>query len=104
MESNICMVFIIIIVIYFEFSDSAQIITHARDIPGSVRRKESKRKRERERKKAKKQALKEQKLEEIKRLKNEKRKEIHERLLEIQKITGTGGKFFVTNIYIYTCI
>ncbi|CAO3606946.1 unnamed protein product [Cunninghamella echinulata] len=74
----------------YEEGDSTQIITHARDIPGSVRRKESKRKRERERKKAKKQALKEQKLEEIKRLKNEKRKEIHERLLEIQKITGTG--------------
>ncbi|KAI9303353.1 KRI1-like family-domain-containing protein [Cunninghamella echinulata] len=74
----------------YEEGDSAQIITHARDIPGSVRRKESKRKRERERKKAKKQALKEQKLEEIKRLKNEKRKEIHDRLLEIQKITGTG--------------
>ncbi|CAO3639017.1 unnamed protein product [Cunninghamella blakesleeana] len=74
----------------YEEPGSTDIITHAREVPGSVRRKESKRKRQREKLKAKKQALKEQKLEELKRLKNEKRKEIHERLLEIQKITGTG--------------
>jgi protein KRI1 len=55
----------------------------------SVRRKESKRKQRRDRIKAKKQAAKEQKTEELKRIKNEKRKEIHDRLLEIQKITGT---------------
>lgn len=55
----------------------------------SVRRKESKRKQRRDKIKAKKQAAKEQKTEELKRIKNEKRKEIHGRLLEIQKITGT---------------
>ncbi|CAO3589545.1 unnamed protein product [Absidia cylindrospora] len=74
----------------FEEEDGAHIVTHARDVGDSVRRKESKRKQRRDREKAKKQALKEHKTQELKRMKNEKRKEIHDRLVEIQKITGTG--------------
>ncbi|KAI8069236.1 KRI1-like family C-terminal-domain-containing protein [Gongronella butleri] len=74
----------------FEEPGSINIITHSRDMDSSVRRKESKRQRERERRKAKKQALKERKTQELKQLKNEKRKEIHDRLMEIQKITGTN--------------
>ncbi|KAI8343068.1 KRI1-like family C-terminal-domain-containing protein [Chlamydoabsidia padenii] len=73
----------------FEEEGGANIVTYARDVDGSVRRKESKRKQRRERLKAKKQALMEQKTEELKRMKNEKQKEIHNRLVEIQKITGT---------------
>ncbi|ORX59620.1 Krr1-domain-containing protein [Hesseltinella vesiculosa] len=73
----------------FEEPGSVNIITHARDMDGSVRRKERKRQKDRERKKASKAAKKEQKTQELRQLKNEKRKEIHERLMEIQKITGT---------------
>ncbi|KAI8393517.1 KRI1-like family C-terminal-domain-containing protein [Radiomyces spectabilis] len=73
----------------FEEDGGAQIISHARNIEGTVRREESRRKRNRERKKAKREALKQQKMEEVKRLKNEKMKEIHERLKQIQEITGT---------------
>ncbi|KAI8086583.1 KRI1-like family C-terminal-domain-containing protein, partial [Halteromyces radiatus] len=74
----------------YEEAEGSRIVTHARDIGDSVRRKTNKRKERRERLKAAKQLLKEQKTEELKRLKNEKRKEIHNRLAEIQKITGTG--------------
>ncbi|OBZ85631.1 Protein KRI1 [Choanephora cucurbitarum] len=72
----------------FEEEGSGQIITYARDIDGSVRRKQSKRAKQRERQKAKKQELKQQKEAEIKHQKNLKMQEIREKLKEINDITG----------------
>ncbi|KAI8368345.1 KRI1-like family C-terminal-domain-containing protein [Choanephora cucurbitarum] len=72
----------------FEEEGSGQIITYARDVEGSVRRKQSKRAKQRERQKAKKQELKQQKEAEIKHQKNLKMQEIREKLKEINDITG----------------
>ncbi|KAI9323551.1 KRI1-like family C-terminal-domain-containing protein [Dichotomocladium elegans] len=72
----------------FEEEGSSNIIGHARHVEGSLRRKQRKRQLQRERKKAKKEAAKKQKLEELSRMRNQKMKEIHDRLKEIQDITG----------------
>ncbi|RCH90392.1 hypothetical protein CU098_000018, partial [Rhizopus stolonifer] len=72
----------------FEEEGAYQILTYARDVEGSVRRKQSKRARKREREKLKKAAMKEQKMEEIKHQKNVKMKEIRDKLKEISDITG----------------
>ncbi|KAI7848468.1 KRI1-like family C-terminal-domain-containing protein [Circinella umbellata] len=72
----------------FEEDGGAQIISHSRQVDDSVRRKESKRQKQRERKKAKKAEQLRQKSEEIARARNQKMKEIRDRLKEIKEITG----------------
>jgi protein KRI1 len=74
----------------FETPGGASLQTHARsmDIPGSLRRKEDKRKRMREKRAAKKDEERAKKDEELKRLKNLKRQEIQERLRKIQEMAG----------------
>ncbi|KAI8984084.1 KRI1-like family C-terminal-domain-containing protein [Mycotypha africana] len=72
----------------FEEEGSSNIITHARDVEGTVRRKKSKRALRREKERLHKEALKEQKMVELKEEKNRKMKEIREKLKEIQGITG----------------
>lgn len=75
----------------FEEEGAAEIKTYARNVEGSVRRKESKRARRREREKLHKKALKEQKMLELKEQKNKKMKEIHEKLKELRDITGSNA-------------
>ncbi|GAN09495.1 kri1 [Mucor ambiguus] len=72
----------------FEEEGASTIKTYSREVEGTVRRKESKRAKKRAREKAHKQALKEQKMEELKHQKNQKMKEIHDKLKEIRDITG----------------
>lgn len=67
---------------------SNQIITHARDIPGVIRRKDNSRTLKREAEKEKKQQAKLKKEEELKRLKNLKKQEIEEKLKKIQEMAG----------------
>ncbi|KAJ2456179.1 Ribosome biogenesis protein Kri1 [Coemansia sp. RSA 2336] len=74
----------------FRFTEEGgtQIKTYPREIEGSLRRKDDRRKRARERAKERKAELKRQKAEELKRIKNQKKKGILEKLKEIQQITG----------------
>ncbi|KAJ2782250.1 Ribosome biogenesis protein Kri1 [Coemansia javaensis] len=67
-----------------------QIKRYPRNIEGSMRRKDERRKLARERAKERKAEAKRQKTEELKRLKNQKKKEILEKLKEIQAITGNS--------------
>ncbi|KAJ3046728.1 KRRI-Interacting protein 1, partial [Rhizophlyctis rosea] len=72
----------------FEEDGATQVITHARTIDGTLRRKDDKRKRQRE-SRAERQALEKlKKSEELKRLKNLKKEEIREKLKQIQQIAG----------------
>jgi protein KRI1 len=75
----------------FEEEGGHAIASHARKVDDSVRVKESKRKRERDSKKARKDEENTSKLMELQRLKNLKRQEIKNRLLEIEKVTGNTG-------------
>ncbi|RUO95821.1 KRI1-like family C-terminal-domain-containing protein, partial [Jimgerdemannia flammicorona] len=68
-----------------------QLVTHARDIEGSVRRKDDRRKKTRASKEERKQEETLKKMEELKRLKNLKMKEIHDKLKQIQEITGNDS-------------
>ena len=72
----------------FEEEGGHAIASHARRVDDSVRVKESKRKRERETKQTRRDEEKKQKLIELQRLKNLKRQEIKNRLMEIEKVTG----------------
>ncbi|OZJ02763.1 hypothetical protein BZG36_03350 [Bifiguratus adelaidae] len=72
----------------FEEENASNLMTHARDVIGSVRRKDDTRKRQREARAQRKKEEKEQKAQELKRLKNLKKKEIYERLKQLQEITG----------------
>ncbi|KAG2173742.1 hypothetical protein INT43_005162 [Umbelopsis isabellina] len=72
----------------FEEEGGAQLVSHARDIEGSVRKKDNRRKLQRQARSERKEEEKSQKTEELKRLKNLKMKEIEERLRKIQEITG----------------
>ncbi|KAI8137344.1 KRI1-like family C-terminal-domain-containing protein [Fennellomyces sp. T-0311] len=74
----------------FEEEGGTNIVSHARNIEESVRKKKDKRQKERERKKARKEAALREKAEEIARVRNQKMKEIRERLREIQEITGNS--------------
>ncbi|KAG1176681.1 hypothetical protein G6F70_003364 [Rhizopus microsporus] len=73
----------------FEEEGASTIQSYARDIDGTVRRKESKRAKRRAREKAKKEALKQQKIEDLKQQKNKKMKEIKDKLKEIYEISGS---------------
>ncbi|KAJ2388998.1 Ribosome biogenesis protein Kri1, partial [Coemansia sp. RSA 2559] len=72
----------------YEEEGANQIKSYAREIEGSVRRKDDRRKLARDRAKERKEELKKEKAEELKRIKNKKKKEILEKLKEIQGITG----------------
>lgn len=74
----------------FEDPDGSQIIAHARKVPESMRRPDERRKRAREARTLRKQKEKAAKTEDIKRLKNLKKKEIQTRLLAIQEAAGDG--------------
>lgn len=72
---------------------SAQVIGHARQVPGSLRREDDKdkRKAQREARKERKEREKRQKAEELKRLKNLKKQALQERLLQIGQVGGLTG-------------
>ncbi|KAI9505214.1 KRI1-like family C-terminal-domain-containing protein [Coemansia spiralis] len=72
----------------FEEEGAGQIKSHPREIEGSLRRKDDRRKLARERAKERKEEKKKQKAEELKRIKNQKKRDILEKLKEIQGITG----------------
>lgn len=74
----------------FEDPDGTQIVSHARTIPDSMRRPDSRRKKAREARQLRKQQEKAAKTEDIKRLKNLKKREIQARLLAIQEAAGDG--------------
>ncbi|KAI9105939.1 KRI1-like family C-terminal-domain-containing protein [Phlyctochytrium arcticum] len=73
----------------FEEEGSTQIVTHAREIDGTLRRKDDKRKRQRESKASRQSEEALKKAEELKRLKNLKKEEIMKRLEKIKEIAGT---------------
>ncbi|KAJ2373861.1 Ribosome biogenesis protein Kri1, partial [Coemansia sp. RSA 2611] len=73
-----------------------QIKAHPRQVEGSLRRKDDRRKQARERAKERKAEVKRQKAEELKRAKNQKKKGILEKLKEIQRITGNSTVGFDT--------
>lgn len=68
---------------------------YARTVDDSVRNKDDKRKRQRQAAKERKQEEKVKKLEDLKRAKNIKKKEIFDRLKQIQEITGNKSKAVV---------
>ncbi|RUS21277.1 hypothetical protein BC937DRAFT_93135, partial [Endogone sp. FLAS-F59071] len=72
----------------YEEEGAEQLVTHARDIEGSVRHQDDRRKKAREAKEERRKEEKLRKMEELKRLKNLKMKEIYDRLKQIQEITG----------------
>ncbi|KAI9141564.1 KRI1-like family C-terminal-domain-containing protein [Paraphysoderma sedebokerense] len=74
----------------YEEQGGAHLQTFSRNIEGTVRRKDDARKRAREAKKERQERERLQKLEELKRLKNLKKQEIHEKLKQIQEITGSS--------------
>lgn len=76
----------------FEQPGATEIITHPRDIQ-SVRRKDEKRKRERDAKAAKENAAKQERLEEINRLRNLKKAEFEEKIRKIEEVTGKPMDF-----------
>ncbi|KAI8817196.1 KRI1-like family C-terminal-domain-containing protein [Fimicolochytrium jonesii] len=75
----------------FEEEGSTNIVTHARDIEGTLRRKDDKRKKQRDAKKERQEEDKARKAEELKRLKNLKKEEIRKRLEAIRDVAGVGG-------------
>ncbi|TPX59146.1 hypothetical protein PhCBS80983_g02675 [Powellomyces hirtus] len=72
----------------FEEEGATDIVTHARDIEGTMRRKDDKRKKQREAKKSRQSEESAKKAEELKRLKNLKKEEIRKRLEQIKEIAG----------------
>ena len=74
----------------YEEPDSAKIETFPRVIESSIRKKESKRKRQRESKAERVAKRKEEEALEVKRLKNLKKAEIRDKLEEIRKVSGLG--------------
>ncbi|KCV71959.1 hypothetical protein H696_01368 [Fonticula alba] len=72
----------------FQEEGASDIVSHPRQLEGSVRRTESKRKRQRESQKERKAAEKEEKRRELERLKLLKQKDILEKLQKIQAISG----------------
>jgi protein KRI1 len=78
----------------YEEEGAAQIIGHARDVEGTLRRKDDRRKEARERKKTREEENKIRKGEELKRLKNLKKKEILDKMKQIQDISGAKALGF----------
>ncbi|KAJ2557750.1 Ribosome biogenesis protein Kri1 [Coemansia sp. RSA 1933] len=74
----------------YEEEGANQIKSYSREIEGSVRRKDDRRKLARERAKERKEEQKKEKVEELKRIKNKKKRDILEKLKEIQGITGNN--------------
>lgn len=74
----------------FEDPDGTQVISHARNVPESMRRPDDRRKRAREARKLRKDREKAAKTDDIRRLKNLKKKDIQARLLAIQEAAGDG--------------
>lgn len=72
----------------FEQPNADQIVTYSRDIEGSVRRKDSKRREQRAARKTRKEEEKARQREELKRLKNLRNLQIQEKLARIQQISG----------------
>jgi protein KRI1 len=72
----------------FEEEGSQFIVTHSRNVPGTIRRKDDKRTIQRQSASERKQELKKQKAEELKRLKNLKKQELQEKLKQIQDMAG----------------
>ena len=72
----------------FEQKGSEEIVGHARNIDGSVRRQDERRKEKRKRKQERENTKLELQKEELRRLKNLKKQEIVERLKLIEKISG----------------
>jgi protein KRI1 len=72
----------------FEEEDSQFVVTHAREIPGVIRRKDDKRGQQRQAAEERKKEEKRQKQEEIKRLKNLKKQQLAEKLKQIQQMAG----------------
>lgn len=68
--------------------------TFARDIPDSIRRKDTKRAEKRKVDKERKDQEKEKKKEELKRLKNLKKKEILEKLKQVEQVSGASALGF----------
>jgi protein KRI1 len=77
----------------FEEPDGAKVVSHAREIDGSLRRPDDRRKRAREARKKRKEHEKLVKTEDIKQLKNIKRREIEARLLALREAAGDGVDF-----------
>jgi protein KRI1 len=67
-------------------------VSHPREVEGSVRRKDSKRAAQREAKKARKAAEKARRDEQVKRLKNLKKKEIENKLMQLQASAGLDNE------------
>jgi protein KRI1 len=72
----------------FEEEGSQHIVTHSRNVPGIIRRKDDKRTLQRQSAAERKQELKKQKAEELKRLKNLKKQELQEKLKQIKEMAG----------------
>ncbi|KAJ3104604.1 KRRI-Interacting protein 1 [Phlyctochytrium bullatum] len=72
----------------FEEEGGTEIQTYARDVEGTLRRKDTRRAEERKRAKERKEEERKKKDEELKRLKNLKREEIRERLQKIAEVAG----------------
>ncbi|KAJ1856821.1 Ribosome biogenesis protein Kri1 [Coemansia sp. RSA 1822] len=80
----------------FRFAEEGgtQITSYPREIEGSLRRTDDRRKLARERAKERKAELKRQKAEELKRAKNQKKRAVLDKLAEIQAITGNSSVGF----------
>eukprot|EP00173_Palmaria_palmata_P001412 Plantae.Rhodophyta-Palmaria_palmata.ctg1783.p1 GENE.Plantae.Rhodophyta-Palmaria_palmata.ctg1783~~Plantae.Rhodophyta-Palmaria_palmata.ctg1783.p1 ORF type:complete len:416 (+),score=163.49 Plantae.Rhodophyta-Palmaria_palmata.ctg1783:762-2009(+) len=77
----------------FEEPGAAKVTSHARTVDGSMRRPDDRRKAAREARRLRKQHEKLLKTEEIKQLKNVKKREIESRLLALQEAAGDGADF-----------
>ncbi|CAJ0750363.1 8893_t:CDS:2, partial [Entrophospora sp. SA101] len=73
---------------------STKITTYSRNVEGSMRRIDNKRKIQRYDREERKAEEKKKKMEELKRFKNLKKKEIHEKLQKIKEITGNENVGF----------
>ncbi|XP_046846378.1 protein KRI1 homolog [Xenia sp. Carnegie-2017] len=78
----------------YEEPDSAQLKSYPRNVTGTLRRKDNKRKEKREERNERKLKEKEKKKQELKRLKNLKKKEILEKLEKLKEVTGNPNVGF----------